>query len=293
VTPGTDGPAPSERGVAVVTGASTGIGRAFAEILVDLGFDLVIAADEPAIHDVAAELTQGGRRVVGLHVDLSGAPGVEHLHEVAGAQPVPVTVAVLNAGMGVHGRFDEIDLETQLRLIDLNVRSTVHLATLLTRDMVVREEGRLLFVSSIAAKGPGPGHAAYAASKAFVHSFAEATRHELRGSGVTVTSLLPGPTDTAFFERAGMQDTTVATGPKDSAHQVAREGVDAMLAGKDQVVAGSVRNTVQAVAASVVPDRVAAALAAPQTRDRPGQHEDQHETQHDDQTDDDDSRSTR
>ena len=250
MTDHTDGPGPSDRGLAVVTGASTGIGRAFAEILAREGFDLVIAADETYILEVGSELAAStGRRVVPLHVDLSGGPGVEHLHEQASAQDVPVTVAVLNAGMGVHGRFDEVDLERQLQLIDLNVRSTVHLATLLTRDMVLREQGRLLFVSSIAGKGPGPGHAAYAASKAFVHSFAEATRHELAGTGVSVTSLLPGPTDTAFFERAGMQDTVVARGPKDDPFDVAREGYDAMMAGRDQVVAGSARNTLQARAA--------------------------------------------
>jgi short-subunit dehydrogenase len=264
----TDGPGPSNRGLAVVTGASSGIGRAFAEILAGEGFDLVIAADEPYILEVGAELTAAtGRRVVPLHVDLSGGPGVEHLHEQASAQDVPVTVAVLNAGMGVHGRFDEVDLERQLQLIDLNVRSTVHLATLLTRDMVLREEGRLLFVSSIAGKGPGPGHAAYAASKAFVHSFAEAARHELSDTGVSVTSLLPGPTDTEFFRRAGMEHTRVAQGPMDSAEVVARDGYEAMLAGRDHVVAGSRRNAIQSAGSSVVPDPIAARVAARQTQE--------------------------
>lgn len=216
-----------------------------------MGYDLVIAADEPAIHQVASDLSVGGRRAVGLHVDLSGAPGVEHLYEQATSQGAPVTLAVLNAGMGIHGRFDEIDLEQQLQLIDLNVRSTVHLATLLTRDMGVRREGRLLFVSSVAGRGPRPGHAAYAASKAFIHSFAEAIRQEMRGSGVTVTSLLPGPTDTRFFERAGMQDNEVAQGCNDDPRDVAREGVQALMAGRDQVVAGSTYDAVQAAAAPV------------------------------------------
>ena len=251
---------PSERGTAVVTGASSGIGRAFAEILAEMGYDLVIAADEPAIHQVAGDLSVGGRRTVGLHVDLSGAPGVEHLYEQATSHGAPVTVAVLNAGMGVHGRFDEIDLERQLQLIDLHIRSTVHLATLLARDMVEREEGRLLFVSSIAGRVSGPGHAAYAASKAFIHSFAEAIRQEMRGTGVSITSLLPGPTDTRFFERAGMQDTEVARGRKDAPHDVAREGVAALMAGQDQVVAGSTRNTVQAAATSGSVDAVADTL---------------------------------
>lgn len=254
MTDATQDRGPSKRGIAVVTGASSGIGRAFAEILAEMGYDLVIAADEPVIHQVAGDLSVGERRAVGLHVDLSGAPGVEHLYEQATSQGAPVTLAVLNAGMGVHGRFDEIDLERQLQLIDLNIRSTVHLATLLTRDMVVRKEGRLLFVSSVAGRGPGPGHAAYAASQAFIHSFAEAVRQEMRGTGVSVTSLLPGPTDTRFFERAGMHDTEVAQGRRDDPRDVAREGVEALLAGRDQVVTESTHDAVQVAAAPVRSD---------------------------------------
>lgn len=254
MTDATQDRGPSKRGIAVVTGASSGIGRAFAEILAEVGYDLVIAADEPAIHQVAGDLSVGGRAAVGLHVDLSGAPGVEHLYEQATSQGVPVTLAVLNAGMGVHGRFDEIDLERQLQLIDLNIRSTVHLATLLTRDMVVRKEGRLLFVSSVAGRGPGPGHAAYAASQAFIHSFAEAVRQEMRGTGVSVTSLLPRPTDTRFFERAGTHDIEVAQGRRDDPRDMAREGVEALLAGRDQVVAESTHDAVQVAAAPVRSD---------------------------------------
>ena len=122
-------------------------------------------------------------------------------------------------------------------------------------------------VSSIAGKGPGPGHATYAASKAFVHSFAEAVRHELADTGVTVTSLLPGPTDTVFFARADMESTRVAQGPKDTPEEVARDGWRALVAGKDHVVAGSIRNTVQAAGAGVVPDPVAARIAARQTEE--------------------------
>lgn len=257
-------------GLAVVTGASTGIGRAFADLLAGEGYDLVLAADEPEVHDVAANLEAAGRTVTGIQVDLATREGVEQLHEVVAVHPSQVTVGILNAGMGVHGRFDHASLDDQLRLVDLNVRSTVHLSILLARDMVARQEGRLLLVSSIAGKGPGPGHAAYAASKAFVHSFAEATRHELADTGVTVTSLLPGPTDTAFFDRADMGDTRVARGPKDTADEVARDGWRALLAGKDHVVAGSVRNTVQAAGSGLVPDPVAAKVAARQTEEVTG-----------------------
>lgn len=253
--------------LAVVTGASTGIGRAFAQLLSRKGYDLLLAADEPEIHQVCSDLEAGGRNVSAVQVDLALPEGVERLHDAVTAHPSPVSVGILNAAMGVHGRIDEASLEDQLRLVDLNVRSTLHLTVLLARDMVAHHEGRLLLVSSIAGKAPGPGHAAYAASKAFVHSFAEAARHELAGTGVSVTSLLPGPTDTDFFRRAGMEETRVAQGPKDSPDDVARDGYEAMMAGRDHVVAGSVRNSVQAMGTTVVPDPIAARLAARQTEE--------------------------
>lgn len=254
-------------GLAVVTGASTGIGRAFAELLAGEGYDLVLAADEPGVHAVADNLRVSGRSVTAVEVDLSTREGVERLHDTVTREPGDVTVGILNAGIGVHGRFDQASLDDQLRLVDLNVRSTLHLSVLLARDMVARQEGRLLLVSSIAGKGPGPGHAAYAASKAFVHSFAEAVRHELADTGVTVTSLQPGPTDTDFFERADMGSTRLAQGPMDTPEEVAHDGWKALLAGKDHVVAGSVRNTVQAAGIDVVPDPVAAKVAARQTEE--------------------------
>ncbi len=259
---------PTTRGrLAVVTGASTGIGRAFAHLLSEEGYDLVLAADEPEVHQVGADLEAAGRSVTAVQVDLAERTGVERLHEAVTDHPSPVAVGILNAGIGVHGRFDQASLDEQLRLVDLNVRSTLHLAVLLARDMVARQEGRLLLVSSIAGKGPGPGHAAYAASKAFVHPFAEAARHELSDTGVSVTSLLPGPTDTEFFRRAGMEHTRVAQGPMDSAEVVARDGYEAMLAGRDHVVAGSRRNAIQSAGSSVVPDPIAARVAARQTQE--------------------------
>jgi short-subunit dehydrogenase len=265
-TNGSSGSAGQPAGLALVTGASSGIGRAFAGILAGKGYDLVIASDETRIHGVAADLQRDGRQVVSTEVDLSQPAEVERLHQTVQEQSAPLAVAVLNAGIGAHGRFDEIDLEDDLKVIDLNVRSTVHLATLLTRDMVTIGNGRLLFVASIAGKAPGPFHATYAASKAFIHSFAEAARYELADTGVTVTSLLPGPTDTSFFKRADMLDTKVARGPKASPVDVAQDGYDAMMAGKDHVVTGSRMNSAMAAASAVVPDRLAAAVAARETR---------------------------
>jgi short-subunit dehydrogenase len=253
--------------LAVVTGASTGIGLALAREFVDHGFDVVIAAEEPEIHQAAAELAAPERHVFPVQVDLSTADGVDTLHaEVAATGRTP-EAAALNAGIGVSGRFDETRLEDQLRLVDLNVRSTVHLAQLLLRDMVRAGRGRLLVTSSIAAVAPGPYHATYAASKAFVHSFAEGVREELKDTGVTVTSLMPGPTDTEFFRRADMGDTALGQmDGKDDPQDVARDGFEALMAGKASVVAGSAKNRIQAELGTHLPDALAAPLMARMTK---------------------------
>jgi short-subunit dehydrogenase len=255
--------------LAVVTGASTGIGRALAKEFVDHGFDVVIAAEEPAIHQAAADLAMPGRRVVGVQVDLSTADGVETLYaKVAELGRTPEAVA-LNAGIGVSGRFDETGLEDDLRLVDLNVRSTVHLGKLLIRDLVAAGRGRVLVTSSIAAVAPGPYHSTYAASKAFVHSFAEGIREELKDTGVTVTSLMPGPTDTEFFRRADMGDTPLGqSDKKDDADEVAHDGYEALMSGKSSVVAGSAKNRIQAELGTHLPDALAAPLMARMTRPR-------------------------
>ncbi len=226
------------RPLALVTGASTGIGRSLAREFAEHGFDLVIAADDDAIHDTADALRATGSAVVAEQLDLSTADGVTALHHAA------------TSGGNIAAAA-------------LNCRSTVHLAKLLTRDMVRAGEGRLLFTSSIAATAPGPFHATYAASKAFVHSFAEAIRVELADTGVTVTSLMPGPTDTDFFERADMVDTKLgAMDGKDDPDDVARDGFEALMAGKDHVVAGRLMNKVQTAAARVLPDqRTASAMS--------------------------------
>lgn len=248
-----------------MTGASTGIGRALAFEFADHGYDVVLTADEPQVHTTATQAGREGITVTSIEADLSTPKGVESLHQHVVEQPGRVTAVALNAGMGVHGRFDRTGLDDDLRLVDLNVRSVVHLAKLVIPGMVDRGHGRVLFTASIAGRAPGPFHATYAASKAFVHSFAEALRYELKDTGVSVTSLLPGPTDTAFFERAHMQETRIARGPKDSPETVARDAFKALIAGKDHVVAGSLLNKAMTAGSALVPDRVAAAVAARET----------------------------
>jgi uncharacterized protein len=239
--------------LALVTGASSGIGRSLVRTFVDHGYEVIAAAENDTIDELGSEPGS----VHAVKVDLATAEGVMKLHKISEEQGRPVEAAAINAGVGVSGRFDETDVEADLNLIDLNVRSTVHLAKLLSRDMVAAGQGKLLFTASIAATAPGPYHATYAASKAFVHSFAEALRVELKGTGVSVTSLMPGPTDTEFFERAEMEDTKLgAMENKDNPDQVARDGYDALMAGKPHVVAGSFKNRVQAEVSAHLPDRV-------------------------------------
>jgi short-subunit dehydrogenase len=255
----------SPPGLAVVTGASSGIGRSLAGVFAEHGFDVVLAADEPEVHDAAGELRRDGISVSAIETDLATREGVDALHRFALDQPADITALAVNAGTGVHGPFHQSPLEPDLRLADLNVRSAIHLAKLVLPGMVDRGHGRVLFTSSIAGLGPGPYHATYAASKAFLHSFSEALRHELKGTGVTTTSLMPGPTDTRFFERADMQETRVARGPKADPDKVARQAFEALMAGKDHVVSGSLVNNLMARGSALVPDRIAAALAAVET----------------------------
>jgi short-subunit dehydrogenase len=167
----------------------------------------------------------------------------------------------------VNGPFHETDLDDELSLIGLNVTSVVHLAKRLLPDMVARGQGRLLITSSIAATAPAPFHATYNASKSFLLSLAEAIRYELKDTGVTVTALMPGVTDTPFFDRSEMRDTRIGdTSLKDDPDEVAREAFEALLAGKDKVITGGLKNRLTAAAANVLPETVTAAVQSKLTR---------------------------
>jgi short-subunit dehydrogenase len=246
--------------LAVVTGASSGIGLELARQFAGHGFDLVVAAEDEGLDAVAIGLRAPGAEVVAVRTDLATHEGVEELARRVEAVGRPVDALAINAGVGVSGRFVETDVAAHLRLIELNVTGAVHLAGLLVPAMVSRGQGRLLFTSSIAATMPGPYESTYAASKAFLYSFSQALRAELKGTGVTVTALMPGPTDTNFFARAGMEDTKLGQAKKDAPAEVARNGYEALMAGKDHVVAGSPKNRAQVAAAKVLPDTVIAAM---------------------------------
>jgi len=249
----------STKPLAVITGASNGIGYELAKQFAEHDFDLVVAAAGPEITDAAQSFQALGVAVVPVQTDLATYDGVEALYSAIQATGRPIDAIAINAGVGVGGDFThDTDLQDELNLINLNVLSTVHLAKRVLKDMVARGQGRILFTSSIAALMPGTFEAVYAASKAFVQSFAEAIRNEVKETGVTITALQPGPTDTNFFHRAGMDDTKVGASKKDDPADVARQGFEALMAGKDHVVAGSIMTKMQGAMATVLPDTVTA-----------------------------------
>jgi short-subunit dehydrogenase len=252
--------AASSRPLAVVTGASSGIGFELARQFADHGYDLIIASDTTAIIEAAEGLRRdGGPSIEPVQTDLATYDGVEQLYSAITATDRPVDAVAINAGRGAGGDFTrDTDLRDELTIIDLNVTSTVHLAKRVLPDMVRRGAGRVLFTSSVASTMPGSFQGVYNASKSFVQSFAQAVRNELKDTGVTVTSLMPGPTDTDFFDEAYMQDTKVGAGDKDDPAMVARQGFDALMKGDDHVVAGSLKNKVQVVAGKIIPDTVKA-----------------------------------
>jgi short-subunit dehydrogenase len=253
---------PTGREFAVVTGASSGIGYELAKQFVENGYDVLIAAEDSGIDQAAADLRRDGQnQVIAVRADLATFDGVEEVYAAILESGRPVDAIAINAGRGIGGEFvSQTDLREELNVIDVNVTSTVHLAKRVLPDLVARGAGRVLFTSSIASMMPGTYQAVYNASKSFVQSFAEALRNELKDTGVTVTALMPGPTDTNFFHRAEMDDTRVGASEKDDPAVVAKQGFEALMKGDEKVVAGSVKTKVQAAASKVMPDSAKAQM---------------------------------
>ena len=246
---------------AVVTGASSGIGLELAKVFAQNGFDLLIVSESPKSLEAERELRGYGVEVRSMQSDLASYEGVEALCGAIESSGRTLDAIAINAGVGVSGDFTrQTDLNDELNLIRLNVISPVHLSKRVLRDMVARGSGRVLFTSSIAGTMPAPFEAVYGASKAFLSSFAQAIRNELKDTGVTITALMPGATETNFFHRAGMDDTKLGASEKDDAAEVAREGYEALMAGKDHVVAGSFKNKMQAAAGHGLPDPLVAQM---------------------------------
>jgi short-subunit dehydrogenase len=250
----------ASRNYAVVTGASSGIGYHLARTFAENGYDVLINAEDD-LEQAKSDLEELGAQVTAVQADLTEPAQVQKLHEQIHAEGRPVDALALNAGIGMGGDFArQTDLDQELAIVDLNCRSTVQLAKLELKDMVDRNQGRVLFTSSIASTMPGSFQAVYNASKSFVQSFALALRNELKDTDVSITSLMPGPTETEFFERAEMEDTKVGADEKDDPAQVAQQGYEALMNGDERVVAGSFMNKVQATGGRFMPDRAKAEM---------------------------------
>jgi short-subunit dehydrogenase len=255
----------NKRKFAVVTGASSGIGLELARQCLEHDFDVLVCAEDAEIDSIPTLLTGAGA-VIALRADLATRDGVEHLVSAIRSHRRPVDALLLNAGVGVGGEFIKTDLDEELRLIALNCGHTVHLAKRIIPDMVARGQGRVLITGSVVSTAPNPYQAVYGASKAFVMSFGEAVRHELEDTGVTVTVLQPGATDTDFFARADLENTKVGQAEKDDPALVARQGFAAMMDGKDSVLAGSLKSKAGGLMNEILPETVKAAQAGKTTR---------------------------
>jgi short-subunit dehydrogenase len=246
---------------AIVTGASTGIGFELAHLAAKNGYDLLIVADEPLINAAGSDLQQHGVGVQSIEADLSTIDGVDRLLDAAQGRRIDLLCA--NAGRGLGHGFLEQSVADWRRVVDTNITGTLYLLQKVLKEMTARDAGKVLITGSIAGFIPGSFQAVYNGTKAFVDSFADAIRNELKDyEGVQITTLMPGPVETEFFHTAGMDDTSVgASDSKSDPADVAKDGWDALMAGHAHIVSGW-KNKIQAAVAHVTP----AALLADQHR---------------------------
>ncbi|KYG63793.1 oxidoreductase [Bdellovibrio bacteriovorus] len=236
--------------LAVITGASSGIGYELAKQFAQNGYDIFITSESPGIYNAELEFREFGTQVHVLEMDLRDSEGVELLYSRIKALNRPIDAIAINAGVGVGGAsFSKTELHREIDMVKLNVISTIHLTKLVLNDMLAQKSGKILFTSSVAALMPGPYESVYAGTKSFILSFAEALRYEVQDKGVTITALLPGPTETGFFRRACMEDTIVGKSKKDHPARVAEQGFAALMRGDDICVAGSMMNKLQSFTA--------------------------------------------
>lgn len=249
-------------GLALVTGASSGIGLSLAKELAARGYDLVISSAGVRLDDASQELAATGVLVMPVQADLATREGIDELWSRIESMGSTLDVACINAGVGVGGLFHQTDLHEELNMISLNCSGTIQLAKYAVQQMLHQGSGKILFTASIAGEMVAPREAVYAATKAFVLSFAHSLNYELRDSKITVTALQPGPTDTDFFHRAGMDDTEVGQDGKSDSHpdDVARQGLDALFAGKDHVYSASTKTKIEGMLSNVTPGALKGAM---------------------------------
>lgn len=252
---------------ALITGATSGIGYELAKLFAKDGYDLVIVArHQNELDKVAMELQASGNiQVTPIAADLFVPDSAFQVYKQVKEKGMEISVLVNDAGQGQYGEFVDTDLKKELAIIQLNISSLVVLTKLFLQDMVEKGEGKILNLSSIASKAPGPWQAVYHGTKAFVQSFTEAVREEVKESGVTLTALLPGVTDTDFFNKANMQSSKAIQDESKMADpaDVAKDGYEALMAGKDMVVSG-MKNKMQVGMSGITPDETLAKKMAKQ-----------------------------
>jgi short-subunit dehydrogenase len=242
---------------AIITGASTGIGFELATLAAKDGYDLLVVANEPLIDAAASDFKQFGTDVQSIEADLSTIDGVDTLLDAAGGRQIDLLCA--NAGKGLGHGFLNQSLADWRRVVDTNIVGTLYLLQKVLPAMVARDDGKVLVTGSIAGVIPGSFQAVYNGTKAFIDNFTDALRNEIKDAkGVTLTTLMPGPVETEFFDRADMLDTSVgASDSKSDPADVAKDGWDALMAGKGSIVSGW-KNKIQATLANVTPASILA-----------------------------------
>ena len=245
---------------ALITGGTSGIGYELAKIFASNGHNLILVARDEAVLTITRnELLELGVDVKIISKDLFDKQAPFELYEEICKNGYDVDILVNNAGQGQYGEFSETNIYRELSIIQLNISSLVVLTKLFLQDMIKKGDGKIMNLSSIASKAPGPLNSVYHATKAFVQSFTQAIAEEVKDKGITVTALLPGATDTDFFNKADMQQTKVAKeGKLDDAKIVAQEGYDALMKGEQMKVSGGLKNKMKVALSNVMSDKAAA-----------------------------------
>ncbi len=250
----------TDKNYVLITGGTSGIGLELSKLFANDGYNLILVArSEGELNKTAGELKQQYNvDVVTISKDLFYPGNAFELYDEIKAQNLQVDILVNDAGQGVYGEFIETDVDREINIINLNITSLVILTKVFVKDMVERGNGKLLNLASIAGKVPGPLQSVYHGTKAFVLSFSEAIRNELKDKGVSVTALLPGATDTDFFNKADMLESKVVQeGKMSSAADVAKDGYKALMAGDDKIISGFM-NKVQVAMSNIIPDETVA-----------------------------------
>jgi short-subunit dehydrogenase len=244
---------------ALITGGTSGIGFELAKLFAEDGYNLIIVArDEKELSEKATELSGADVDVITIAKDLFNPQAAFELYDEVQKKNLTVDVLVNDAGQGQYGLFIEQDIHRLLNIIQLNVNSLTVLTHLFLRDMVARNEGKILQLASIASELPGPWQAVYHATKAYVLSFTEALIRELKDSAVTMTALQPGATDTDFFNKAEMQNSKIMDTKLSDPAKVAKDGYEALMKGDDKFVSGF-KNKAMVASSNVMPDTMVAA----------------------------------